>query len=53
MDPGGKHRRSFGISGISVVRIRGSKNTHGPVLTIPAVAWRQFAKQLSGDIANA
>jgi hypothetical protein len=32
------------------VLIRDSNDTHGPVLTIPASAWRRFAGQLSVDI---
>ncbi len=32
------------------VLIRDSTNTHGPVLAIPATAWRQFTRQHSASI---
>ena len=34
------------------VLIRDSSDAHGPVMAIPAAAWRQFTRQLNVDIAS-
>jgi len=34
------------------VLIRDSNDARGPVLAIPAAAWRQFTRQLNVDIAS-